>query len=208
MSLINSKLAIIGSGDLGRQVKDAAIEVGYEFVGFFDDFANPKKPDISKLFEANSFECLFIAIGYKHMLQRKLLFEKFTNVIPFANIIHPSAIIGKKVTLGDGIIIYMGVIIDNGVTIGDNVLINAGGCIAHDTEIGAHCFLSPRVSLAGFIRIEECTILGVNCIIIDNISVASNTQLGGGTVVIASIEEKGYLHVGNPSRKVRSILAE
>jgi acetyltransferase-like isoleucine patch superfamily enzyme len=58
------------------------------------------------------------------------------------------------------------------------------------------------VALAGFIKIEELCIIGINATIIDNISIVSKTQIGGGTVVIESVENKG-LYVGNPHRFIR-----
>jgi UDP-3-O-[3-hydroxymyristoyl] glucosamine N-acyltransferase len=79
---------------------------------------------------------------------------------------------------------------------------NLGCCIAHDALIGAHTFLSPRVAIAGFVKVEEGCNLGINSTIIDNIAIAANTQIGGGSVVIKAIEKSG-LYVGNPVRYVR-----
>jgi acetyltransferase-like isoleucine patch superfamily enzyme len=45
-------------------------------------------------------------------------------------------------------------------------------------------------------------ILGINATVIDNITIVSNTQLGGGSVVIKNIEHSG-LYVGNPTRFIR-----
>jgi UDP-3-O-[3-hydroxymyristoyl] glucosamine N-acyltransferase len=85
--------------------------------------------------------------------------------------------------------------------IGDNVLINIGCVIAHDTNINSNCFLSPSVNLAGFVNVGEKSILGINCTVIDNIKIHSNTQIGGGGVVIKNINKNG-LYVGNPVRFV------
>lgn len=54
----------------------------------------------------------------------------------------------------------------------------------------------------GFVNIKEQCIIGINSIIIDNISITEGTRIGGGTVVIKNIEEKG-LYVGNPARFVK-----
>ena len=56
--------------------------------------------------------------------------------------------------------------------------------------------------MAGFVDIKEQCIIGINSIIIDNISITEGTRTGGGTVVIKNIEEKG-LYVGNPARFIK-----
>lgn len=43
---------------------------------------------------------------------------------------------------------------------------------------------------------------GANIKVIDNISIVSKTQIGGGTVVTKNIEHNG-LYVGNPQRFIR-----
>ena len=51
-------------------------------------------------------------------------------------------------------------------------------------------------------KIEEKCIIGINSTVIDNITIISNTQLGGGTVVIKNIIQSG-LYVGNPQKFIR-----
>ena len=79
---------------------------------------------------------------------------------------------------------------------------NVGCTIAHDTRIGDHCFLGPRVSCAGFIQIGEACFLGISTTIIDGIRVAQNVQTGGGAVVVHDIHEPG-LYVGVPAKRIQ-----
>jgi sugar O-acyltransferase (sialic acid O-acetyltransferase NeuD family) len=207
----NNRLAIIGSRDLGQQIAHHATLNGFDVIGYFDDFDTisedsfpilGKIKDIDSFFSQDNFDFLFIGIGYKHMKVRAELFNQFYNSIPFANIIHKSAIIDPTVKIGEGVLIYPGVTIDSNVILDNNILINIASTIAHDTTIKSHCFLSPRVALAGFITINEQCIIGINSTIIDNIEVITQTQIGGGSVVIQNINEKG-VYVGNPIRKIR-----
>jgi len=208
---MSRRLAIIGSGDLGRQVAHHASLNKFEVVGYFDDFndvSNDQYPILGKVseivdqFAENSFDKLFIAIGYKHMKVRKQLFNQFYKSIPFANIIHDSAIIDPSVEIGEGNIIYPGVAIDSNSIIHNNVLINIGSTIAHDAVIYSHSFLSSKIALAGFTIVNEQCILGINCTIIDNVEIASNTQIGAGSVVLKNVREEG-VYVGNPIKKIR-----
>lgn len=206
-------LAIIGSGDLGQQIAHYALsDKHYGKVVYFDDFTTQieingclvlgKTSEIISAFEANQFDELLIGIGYKHLQVRKALFEKFSSIIPFGKIIHSSSWVDTNADVEKGCIIYPGCIIDAKAVIKANTILNIGCSIAHDTTINSHCFLSPRVAIAGFVSVEESCILGINSTIIDNVNIVANTQLGGATVVINSIEKSG-LYVGNPAKFVR-----
>jgi sugar O-acyltransferase (sialic acid O-acetyltransferase NeuD family) len=206
-------LAIIGSGDLGQQIAYYAISDNhYDKVIFFDDFSTSKTVNgfliagnsdcIEKEFLLKSFDELIIGIGYKHLEIRKKMYERFDGKIPFGKIIHSSSWLDKSSKIGVGCVIYPRCSIDANVVIENNIIINIGCTVAHDTRIQNHCFLSPRVALAGFIDVEEQCVLGINSTIIDNIKIIAKTQIGGGTVVIKSIEKPG-LYVGNPMRFIR-----
>ena len=207
------KIAIIGSGDLGQLIAyHAKQSSGYEIAGYFDDFAQDKKAtdghlilgkidNIMPLYQKKTFDALMVGIGYKHFDFRKKVYEQFKGIIPFAKVIHPSAYIDPSASIGEGCFILPGCTLDKGVEVGPNVLLNTSCCIAHDSAIGAHSFLAPRVALAGFINIGECCMLGINSTIIDNIVIPPKTVIGGGAVVIKSVETAG-LYVGVPAKLV------
>lgn len=206
-------LAIIGSGDLGQQIAHYAVaDNHYERVVFFDDFSNESYSNGIKIlgnsdaiemeFEKQSFDEILIGIGYKHLKVRKQLFKRFIGKIPFGKIIHSSSWVDKTASIKEGCVIYPFCCIDSKVELEENSIVNISCTIAHDTKIAKHCFLSPRVALAGFVTIDEMCIVGINATVIDNISIVSNTQLGGGSVVVKDLEQPG-LYVGNPVRFIR-----
>jgi sugar O-acyltransferase (sialic acid O-acetyltransferase NeuD family) len=205
-------LAIIGSGDLGQQIAHYALcDKHYGKVVYFDDFTTQnmingfpvlgKTTEIISAFQNKQFDELLIGIGYKHLQVRKTLFEKLSVIIPFGTIIHSTSWVDTSTVIEKGCIIYPGCIIDAKAVIKANTILNIGCTISHDTTISSHCFLSPRVAIAGFVNVEECCILGINATIIDNLNIVANTQLGGATLVIKSIEKSG-LYVGNPAKFV------
>jgi sugar O-acyltransferase (sialic acid O-acetyltransferase NeuD family) len=206
-------LAIIGSGHLGQQIAHYAISDNhFDEVVFFDDYntntnANEYKilgttSDIIIEYEKGNFTKLIIGIGYKHISIRKAIFEKFTNIIPFATIIHSTCWVDKTTSIEQGCVIYPGCIFEPNVIIKHNTILNISCNIAHDSVIGPHSFLSPRVAIAGFVKTDECCILGINSSVIDNVRICDKVQLGAGTVVISEIDKKG-LYVGNPHRFIK-----
>jgi sugar O-acyltransferase (sialic acid O-acetyltransferase NeuD family) len=209
------KLAVIGSGDLGKQIVQLALESNdYIISGFFDDFETIGNlvhgypilgsiESIQQHFENRTFDELLIGIGYKHMEIRHRLFERFQYQIPFGKIIHTSCIIHNSVSIGSGSILYSGTHVDMGAKISENCLIYNGCIIAHDTQIASHTILSPGVKIAGFSKIESLVNLGIGTIISDNVTVAMGTKTGAGAVVVKDIDESG-LYVGIPAKKIKS----
>lgn len=206
-------LAVIGSGHLGQQIAHYATADGhYAKVVFFDDVSTEKSAggyeilgtsnDVEPAFSQNKFDELLIGIGYKHLAARAALFEKFDQKIPFGKIVHSSVWVDPMAKIQPGCVIYPGGVIDAQAVISENTILNVSCTIAHDTVIGKHCFLSPRVAFAGFVKTGEQCIFGINSTIIDNISIVAHTQIGGGCVVIKSIGQAG-LYVGNPHKFVR-----
>jgi len=206
-------LAIIGSGDLGQQIAHYALsDHQYSNVVFFDDFAPEKLKnsipvigktiDVEKAFQLKQFDELLIGIGYKHLAEKKKIFNEFKDKIPFGKLVHSTALIDPTAIIEKGAVIYPGCIIDAKAVIKKNAVLNIGCTIAHDSVIGSHSFLSPRVAVAGFTTVGEQCFLGINSTIIDNLNIINKTQIGAGSLVIKSIDKQG-LYVGNPVRFIR-----
>lgn len=208
-----SILGIIGAGELGQQIAHLAKE-GSEFeeIIFFDDYAKQDSVNgyriiggtnsVSEAFQKGYFNKLSIGIGYKHRAARREFFEKFKGTIPFGNVIHSSVYLDRTTRVGEGLVVFPGCILDKGVILENNILLNNGVVVSHDSHIQSHCFISPRVAIAGFVKVGESCMLGINTTIIDNIIINDNIDTGGGTVVIKDLCNDG-LYVGNPARFVK-----
>ncbi|MFT6746270.1 MAG: sugar O-acyltransferase (sialic acid O-acetyltransferase NeuD family) [Glaciecola sp.] len=205
------KIAIIGSGDLGQLIAHHAVQDGdFEVVGFFDDVTNKsttkegvqiygKSDLVLSHFEKGLFDYIIIGVGYLHFTERANLFNNLKGKVPFANVIHSSAIIDSSVSLGEGIFILPGCCLDKGVVINDNVLLNTGVTIAHDSKVEAHTFIAPRASVAGKTTIGSCCFIGINSTIIDNVVVQNNIQIAAGAVVVNNLDETGT-YLGCPAK--------
>ncbi len=211
--MINKTLAILGAGDLGKQIAHYALtDRHYKNVVFFDDFFKGTQihnvpflgnsSEIESAFKNQEFDELIIGIGYKHLTHKKAVYESFKGKIPFGKIIHSSSWVDDTVVIEEGCVIYPRCIIDDKCVIKANTILNIGCSVSHDSVISSHCFLSPRVAIAGFTIIEEECVIGINATVIDNVTILEKTKIGAGTVVIETIEKSG-LYVGNPARFIR-----
>jgi sugar O-acyltransferase (sialic acid O-acetyltransferase NeuD family) len=202
------KLAIIGAGDLGRQLAHHARQTGlFSVVGFFDDVAGAPRGDkilgplaaIGESFQSEMFEQILIGIGYKHLAFRQRLYETLSPKIPFATLIHPDTIVDPTSSIGAGSVIYPGCVLDMNTVIEENVIVNIDCAIAHDSRIGTGCFLSPSVKIAGFVCVNPLTMLGIGTVVIDNLTIGSHIRTGAGAVVANNISEPG-LYLGVPAK--------
>jgi len=212
---MKKRLAIIGASALGQQIHHHAHASGeYEVAGYFDDCCTAGErvngvpvigglSQIEKSYQQGKFDELMVGVGYKHMEARRMIYDKYRGAIPFARIISKSAIIDPTAIIHEGVIIYPGTIVDLRAEIGANVLLNIGVVVSHDSQVGAHSFCAPNVSIAGFVNVGECCTLGINSTIIDNVSLVSEVAIGAGAVVTKSVEYCG-VYVGVPAVKISS----
>ncbi|MEM6795400.1 MAG: hypothetical protein AAF725_15590 [Acidobacteriota bacterium] len=214
-----TRLAILGAGELGRQIAHHAPAAGLRPIGFFDDPAAAAResatgaaaeahglPVLGGLQDAparrrsGDFDAALLAVGYRHRAARQSLFEGLSAAgLPFATLVHPSCSVDPSATLGPGCVLLPGCVIDLGVTLEANVLLHVGCCIAHDSRLGAHGFCGPGVRLAGRVTVGARAFLGIGTVISDHLTLGDDVQTGAGAVVIRD-DPGGRLLVGVPAR--------
>ena len=85
--------------------------------------------------------------------------------ITFAPGIHPSAIVGSGVRLGEGVSVQPHAVIEDGCRIGDNTIVGAGSYIGHETLIGSACVIYPLVTIRERSRIGSRVIIHSGAVI-------------------------------------------
>ena len=107
--------------------------------------------------------------------------------------------IGKNtmVSLGAKIDVHRG-----SISIGDNCLITSGSKIlSHD---GSMRLIDPSDDGSGHVRIGNNVFIGVNAIILRNVTIGDNSVVGAGAVVPDDIPENSVV-LGNPARVVKTL---
>ena len=208
------KRAIIGSGDLAKQIAHHSLHDNHYLpVGFFDDFEIvgkiknnlPILGDLSQIineYNNDTFDVIMIGIGYKHLKKREEIFNHLNKKIPFGTIIHSSSFVDRSSKIGQGVFIFPNCSIDINTHIDNNVLIYNGCNISHDSKVGFNSILSPSVQIAGFSNLNGNNILGIGTIVVDNIEVKKNITTGAGSLVIKNLKEPG-LYFGSPVKKIK-----
>lgn len=205
---MKKKLLIIGASGHGKVVADIALSLGkWEEIYFLDDDKSIKKSlgievigTTDKIADYIDEYDMFVGIGNNEI--RKKLYMKLEQLgasIPV--LVHPSAVVGKEVTIDKGTVVMAGVVINCSTTIGKGCIINTGATIDHDSEIGEFVHISPGVNIAGTVKIGESSWIGAGGIVINDVNITSNSIVGAGAVVIEDIKDSGT-YVGAPARRV------
>ena len=204
---MKKNLLIIGAGGHGKVVADIALKMNFwKSIFFLDDNENikntlgirvlGKSENIINYIEEYD---IFVAVGNNSI--REKLHKKIENAggsIP--TLIHPKAVIGKGVEIGDGTVVMAGAIINPCTKIGKGCIINTGSTIDHDNVIGDFVHISPGCHLAGFVTVGNRCWLGIGSIVANNLSITSDCQVGAGGVVITNLNEPG-VYIGIPVRR-------
>ena len=197
------RLALIGTKEFAEQILYFAKRTEeFEFVGYFDNIEPVGRiingyPVLGKVDEAEQFyqkgiyDCIFIVVGYTRFDLREQFYELLKGKVPFANIIDPTAEIGRDVKLGEGIYVGRNAIIDDESIIEDNVFIHRNNMIGHNSIVHKHSYLSGLDHMAGFCEIGERVFIGLSVCIADHISICDDVWIGIGCIVAKKIRKPG-----------------
>ena len=183
----------------------------YEVIGFFDDNPELQNKNIFEVpilgrisdFPENIPENVtnfFICSGNNDFRKYcyNLIIKYNFNLV---NVLHPSAIISKTATIGNGVFAGQNVVINNNSIIGNCVIINTSATIDHDNIIEDFVNISPGCHTSGRVLIKEGSFLGTGSIIIPDVVINENVLIGAGSVVINDISSSIKV-VGIPAREI------
>jgi len=198
-----NRLVIVGAGGHGKVIADNALKNGYTDICFVDDNAIGECmgfpivgvcDDLKKL---NDGLTDFV-IGIGNNATRKMIAEKYD--VNWVTLIHPSAHIALKVSIGKGTVLMAGVVVNACATIGEHCIINTSAIVEHDNVIENYVHISPNATLGGTVHIGVGAHIGIGATVKNNIDICGHCVVGAGAVVVKNIEECGT-YIGVPARK-------
>lgn len=205
-------LLIIGARKLGREILDLVLDSidaeGIEVKGYLDDNPNVLDgftgypPIISSVedYQPQADDVFFCALGdIKYRRHYSEMILKKGGV--FINLIHPSAIIGRRVKMGIGCCVGKYVTINSDVEIGSFVFIAAHAGISHDDKIGNYAHIGGHVGLGGGVIVEDDVTIHPHAYVVPNKTIHKGALVGAGSVVFTNVKEKTTV-LGNPAKKV------
>lgn len=173
-------------------------------MGFLDDDPTKKEihqiPVLGKIKDTQKYKDDYdFIIGIGNNKIRKEIAES-NPTLNYYTAIHPTAVIGEGVRIGNGTAVMAGVVINADAEIKEHCIINTSAVIEHECVIGDYTHVSPQACLCGNVHVgEECHV-GAGATAINNISIIENTIIGAESVVVKSIHQKG-VYIGIPAKK-------
>ena len=193
------RLILLGASGHANVIADIAKLNGYEEIIFLDD--NPALSDEKTEEYVNHTGDVFVAIGKAATRRRFMdILKQDNRNMPV--LIHPSAVIGSNVTIGQGTVIMPGAVINHGAQLGEGVIVNTCASVDHDCIVGDYVHVSVGAHLCGTVTVGENTWIGAGAIISNNLTISKDTVIGAGAVVVSDIKAPGK-YIGVPAKPVK-----
>lgn len=200
-----TRVVVVGSGGLGREVIDvlAATERmgGPRFVGVLDDHPPPAwiGPHLGPVSGSNVPLGASVVIAVGDPETRLRLVSRLGGGIDYANVIHPTAVVSDRASLGRGIFAAPYSYVGFGSVVGDHVVLNVYASLGHDTTAGDAVVLSPYATLNGHAIVGQGCFLGTRAIVGVGHSVGAWSKIATGSSVTTDLGI-GTLAIGNPAK--------
>ncbi len=208
---------IIGAGGFAREVLDvfeACVEAGedYKVLGYIVEaqFGAPgtivnDNPILGGFdwFKTQPPDTYAVCGVGAPEVRRRLTLQAEQNGACFSNIIHPTAVVPRRLTLGQGIVITAGCIFTNNIRIGNHVHVNLDCTIGHDAVLEDYATLAPGVHVSGNVTLGEGAYVGTGANIIEKKKIGAWSVVGAGSVITSDVPPDATV-VGVPGKVMKT----
>ena len=199
-----AKLVIFGAGDIARlahyyftrdsehDVVAFTVDQKYRQADTFLDLPLLPFEEVSNTCAPGEYK-MFVALSYARMnkLREKKYQQAKANGYELVSYVSSRCSFLTDNPVGDNCFILEDNTIQPFVKIGNNVTLWSGNHIGHDAVIEDHCFLASHIVVSGYVRIGNNCFIGVNATLRNSITIASETLIGAGAVIMKDTVAKG-----------------
>jgi len=210
MAEMKQRILIVSAGRFAREVYSWVLDCiragsPWEFGGFLDNRTDalidfPCQVGVIGTvedYQMREDDRLVCAIGEADV--RKAYVEKLkAKGAQFASVVHPTAVIGQNVQIGEGVILAPYSVLTAAMKVGDFVVIGVFSCCSHHNQIGNWCQISGHCSLPGCVCLEEGVFVGCGVTFVPGVHVGAWSYVGAGSVVLRRVRPRSKVF-GNPA---------
>jgi sugar O-acyltransferase (sialic acid O-acetyltransferase NeuD family) len=199
-----AKLVIFGAGDIARlahyyftrdsehQVAAFTVDQKYLKEESFLELPMIAFEGVANLYPPQDYK-MFVALSYAKM--NSLRAEKYSQAkglgYDLVSYVSSRCSFLTDYPVGDNCFILEDNTIQPFVKIGNNVTLWSGNHIGHDSIIEDHCFLASHIVVSGHVHIQPYCFIGVNATLRNSITIARETLIGAGAVIMKDTVERG-----------------
>lgn len=209
------EIIVIGAGRHGSEIQSYLLDMGLHLAGFVDDH-RPRGlwdgtevlggfDELRNLAAADAAPVRYITATGNNQVRRSFvrrLEQMGTANVRAWSLIHPRAIAGRNVQVGEGSCLAPGNVVTTNVHIGEHCILNVNSSVSHDCVIGDFVNINPGVVVCGDVKIGQGCFIGAGATIIDKVSVGEWSVIGAGAVVVSDIPAR-VTAVGVPARVIK-----
>jgi sugar O-acyltransferase (sialic acid O-acetyltransferase NeuD family) len=199
-----SQLIIFGAGDIARlahyyftrdsehEVVAFTVDQKYREADTFLDLPLVSFEEVTSSYPPGEYK-MFVALSYARM--NKLREEKYRAAkekgYELVSYVSSRCSFLTDHPVGDNCFILEDNTIQPFVRIGNNVTLWSGNHIGHEAVIHDHCFLASHIVVSGYVEIGNNCFIGVNATLRNSITIAPETLIGAGAVIMKDTVEQG-----------------
>jgi sugar O-acyltransferase (sialic acid O-acetyltransferase NeuD family) len=201
---------IVGAGGLGREIYTwiSSSCTNLSVLGFIDDSSSPlAKYDypVGIISDIRNHipppKAVYVMAIMAPAAKQQISSFLSSRGCQFIQLIHPTVIIGRNVSLGEGVVIAPGCILTCDIKVGDFVFLNTQTTLGHDVIVGSNTSINGKVEVSGFVKIGENVTIGSSATVLPKKEICSGATIGAGSVVVGSIKQPTTVF-GNPAKRI------
>lgn len=209
------KFGVFGTSGFAREVGDIAYQLGFEpiYIARNQSEADALKFASDVILERDVMQLKGsdFAIGIGDNLLRSKVFKRYSNLLRFANLIHPSATFGRgqleAFAAKVGVIVCAGVRFTNSIEVGNFNIFNLNVTIGHDVNCEDFVNIAPGANISGNVHIESNCWIGTGAVINQGnaekkLRIGTNTTIGSGSVVVKECDPDAT-YIGIPAKRIK-----
>jgi acetyltransferase EpsM len=125
----------------------------------------------------------------------------FTSVpaVWWATLVHPTAVVGSHVVIGEGTVLMPNVVVNASARLGRAVIVNTGAIVEHDCVIGDAVHVAPGAVVCGRAEIGDGVLIGAGATVLPGVAVGAESTVGAASVVVSPVAA-GSTVIGQPAR--------
>ncbi|MCH9671267.1 MAG: acetyltransferase [Gammaproteobacteria bacterium] len=192
----SASLLIVGAGGHGKVVADVAVATKrWRHIAFADD----RFPEITSVAGLPVLETamaaeqlctqyadVIVAIGDNATRLRTFATLAAAGA-HFATIIHPTASVSERATLGPGTIVMAQAAVNIESQIASAVIVNTSASVDHDCRISDGAHISPGAHLGGGVSVGIGGWVGIGASVIQQITIGDWAKVGAGACVVRDV---------------------